>query len=112
MAAALAQGASVAAAVAGSTVVGLAVTGPDDALLALGVAPGYRQAGIGTALLRASRARTARSTVAERDPIDPLPHAVRAQIARQTLESAGFTIVATPADIRLAGPRALVATRD
>ena len=109
---ALAQGASVAAAVAGSTVVGLAVTGPDDGLLALGVAPGHRQAGIGTALLRASRARTAEATVADRDPIDPLPHAVRAQIARRTLESAGFTIVATPADLRSVDPRALVATRD
>ena len=43
-------------------------TGPDDALLALGVAPDHRRAGLATALLRASHARTAEVTVAERDP--------------------------------------------
>jgi GNAT superfamily N-acetyltransferase len=110
--AALAQGAHVAAAVAGSTVVGVAVTGPDDALLALGVAPGHRRAGLGTALLHASTARTAEVTVAERDPVDPLPHAVRAQVARRVLEAAGFTVSSAPGDIRSVDPLALVATRD
>ena len=112
MAAALAQGASVAAGIAGSVVVGLAVTGPDDSLLALGVAPDHRRAGLATALLRASHARSAEVTVAERDPIDPLPHAVRAQIARRVLEQAGFRVTSAPTDVRSVDPLAIVATRD
>ena len=112
VAAALAQGASVVAAVAGIVVVGLAVTGPDDALLALGVAPDHRRAGLATALLRASHARSAEVTVAERDPVDPLPHAVRAQIARRVLEQAGFTVSSAPTDVRRVDPLAIAATRD
>ena len=96
----------------GSVVVGLAVTGPDDALLALGVAPGHRRAGLAAALLRASHARTADVTVAERDPIDPLPHAVRAQVARRVLETAGFRVSSAPTDVRSVDPLALAATRD
>ena len=112
VAAALAQGAHVAAAVAGSLVVGLAIAGPDDALLALGVAPGHRRAGLATALLQASPARTAEVTVAERDPVDPLSHTVGSQVARRILEAAGFTVSAAPSDIRSVDPLALVAVRD
>ena len=94
----------VSAAVVGSTVVGLAVSAPAVAgdgmreLLALGVAPNYRRQGIATALLKAHAASgsSAVVTLAERDPIDPLPRELRASIARRLLDGAGFDV--GPAD--------------
>ena len=114
VAAALAQGASVAAAVAGSVVVGLAVAGPDDALLALGVAPDPSHAtGLATALLRASLGPDRRG---HRRP-NGIPSIrsrtrLRAEVARRTLEAAGFAVSAAPADVRSVDPLALAATRD
>ena len=112
VAVAISQGANVVAAVTGRLAVGLAVAGPDDALLALGVAPDHRRTGLATAMLRASHARTAELTVAERDPVDPLPHAIRAQIGRTVLEATGFRISPAPADVRSVDPRAISAARD
>jgi acetoin utilization protein AcuC len=88
------------AAVAGSTIVGLAVAADRDGvseLLAVGVAPGHRRQGLGTALLgalveAAAGPISAVVTLAERDPVEPLDRAVRATIARRMLESAGFTV--------------------
>ncbi|HSL75973.1 MAG TPA: hypothetical protein VK867_03440, partial [Candidatus Limnocylindrales bacterium] len=58
------------------------------------VAPGHRRQGMATALLRdhAEPGLTAVVTLAERDPIDPLPREMRAKIARRLLEGAGFEI--------------------
>jgi len=111
VAAALADGATVSAATIGSVAVGLAVTGSDGALLALGVAPAWRRQGIGTALLRASAARTGEVTVAERDPLDPLPQFDRVAIARRLLEGAGFRIQPAAATTRAVDAMALSASR-
>jgi acetoin utilization protein AcuC len=83
----------VSAAVVGATVVGLAVSLAAE-LVALGVAPDHRRQGLGTALLRAWAVAGASAvvTLAERDPIDPLPRDVRASIARRLFEGAGFEI--------------------
>ena len=103
---------TVMAAVAGSTIVGLAVAGDRDGvseLLALGVAPGHRRRGLGTALVQAlvdavAGPMSAVVTLAERDPVEPLDRALRATIARRVLESAGFTVrPAEPAVVRLDG---------
>lgn len=118
--AAIRDGAAVSAAVAGTTVVGLAITrhAHDAArsdLLALGVAPGWRQAGLATKLL-ATRLEWTRPgdvdhealiTVAERDPFEPLDVALRSTIARALLRRAGFTIAPAGADIGSADPTAL-----
>jgi GNAT superfamily N-acetyltransferase len=101
---------TVVAAVAGSTIVGLAIAADRDGvseLLALGVAPGHRRQGLGTALLRAlvdavAGPMSAVVTLAERDPVEPLDRAVRATIVRRIFESAGFSIrPAEPAIARL-----------
>ena len=73
------------AAVAGDQVVGLAIAGPAAPdrrrdLLALGVAPAYRRAGLATRLLADSPADRAEVTLAERDPFEPLD--VRPSAAR------------------------------
>jgi acetoin utilization protein AcuC len=115
IAAAIRDGARVAAAVEGTTVVGLAIAGPTDPrvrreLLALGVAPSFRRQGIGAALLAAcvtadgpdAKECTADITLAERDPVEPLDRALRAEIAGRLLEGARFRI--QPADPGLRGP--------
>lgn len=103
---------TVMAAVAGSKIVGLAIAGDRDGiseLLALGVAPGHRRRGLGTALLGAlvdavAGPMSAVVTLAERDPMEPLDRALRATIARRVLESVGFTVrSAEPAIVRLDG---------
>ena len=91
VAAALADGASAAVAVDGDTIVGLGLV-VDDRVMALGVAPGYRRAGLATALLGRLLPREAVVTVAERDPVDPLPHADRLAIARRLLDRAGLEV--------------------
>ena len=90
------DGARVVAAVSGSTIVGVAVAAPSatepavESLLALGVAPAFRGAGLGAALLRAlvdgRPPRTpmeARVGVAERDVVEPADVETRLEIARR-----------------------------
>ena len=104
----------VSAAVADSTAVGLAVSSAVDPrdgtseLLALGVAPGHRRRGIAAALLRghAARGSTAVVTLAERDPLDPLPRDVRASIARRLFETAGYEIKPVDEVVRAIDPGA------
>ena len=122
--AAIRDGAAVAAALEGTTVVGLAITRhADDAarsdLLALGVAPEWRRRGVATRLLAARMESTrpgdvdheALITVAERDPFEPLDRAMRAAVARRLLTAAGFTIAPAGASIVAADPSALRASR-
>jgi ribosomal protein S18 acetylase RimI-like enzyme len=111
VAAALSDGATVSAAILGSVVVGAVVVGRDGALLGLGVAAAWRQSGLATALLHASSARTAEVGVAERDPVDPLPHRDRVGIARRLLEGAGFRVSPAEAAVRGVDPMALTAVR-
>ena len=105
----------VSAAVVGSTVVGLAVSSAADPrdgsseLLALGVAAGHRRQGVATALLRAHAApgSTTVVTLAERDPIDPLPRGLRASIARRLFEGAGYEIGPVDEIVRSIDPGAI-----
>jgi len=103
--AAIRGGAAVAAAVEGTAVVGLALTRyADDAarsdLLALGIAPAWRQRGLAAQLLvtRLQQARPgdvdheALITVAERDPFEPLDVAIRVAIARRLLTGTGYHV--------------------
>ena len=50
-------------------------------------------------------------TLAERDPIDPLPRDVRASIARRLFEGAGFAIGQVDDVLRSIDPAALMARR-
>ncbi|HEY8636198.1 MAG TPA: acetoin utilization AcuC family protein [Candidatus Limnocylindrales bacterium] len=120
--AALRDGASVSAAIDGTAVVGLAVVGPseDDAheLLAVGVAPAFRQRGLARALLASVTAAAgddvelrADVTLAERDPVDPLDRRLRAELARRLLHGAGFEEVAVDPDLRDADQLAIRAVR-
>ena len=105
VAAAWSDGARVVAAVAGSTVVGLARRrAPDGELLAIGVAPDTGDAGSRPRLLAASGATPCGTyhALAERDPIEPLDRRREPTIARRLLERAGF---------RGARPRRAVVTR-
>jgi GNAT superfamily N-acetyltransferase len=122
--AAIRNGAAVAAALEGTTVVGLAITRhADDAartdLLALGVAPAWRRRGLATRLL-AQRLEWARPgdtdhdaliTVAERDPFEPLDVSMRVAIARRLLVGAGFTLAPAGGAIGATDPVALRARR-
>jgi ribosomal protein S18 acetylase RimI-like enzyme len=116
------DGARVVAAVSGSTIVGIAVAAPSasepavESLLVVGVAPSFRGAGLGTALLRALVAgrpqRTpmeARVGVAERDVVEPEDIGTRLEIARRLLAGVGFTSRATPPDLVRDDPWTLVA---
>jgi len=121
VAAALRDGGSaiVSAAVVGSDVVGLAVSAPADPtdgtreLLALGVAPDHRRRGIATALLKvhALSGSFAVVTLAERDPIDPLPRQVREAIARRLLGGAGLEISGADNAVRSIDPAAMTARK-
>ncbi|HET9083782.1 MAG TPA: GNAT family N-acetyltransferase [Candidatus Limnocylindrales bacterium] len=109
--------ASVSAAVVGSRVVGLAISAPVNPsdgtreLLALGVAPDYRRKGVATALLEAHAVSGSFATVtlAERDPIDPLPREARALIARRLFERAGLETSAADNVVRAIDPSAIKA---
>ncbi len=114
--AAIRDGADVTAAVVGDLIVGLAVAGPsgDDGrrdLLAVGVAPNYRRAGLATRLLAAVAADRAEVTLAERDPYEPFDIALRGQIAVRLLEEAGFAVRPSSGPIGSNDPTAVVATR-
>jgi len=106
-------------AMAGDIIVGLAVAGPSGPprqLLALGVAPGFRRQGLAGKLLGALAARVdgeieALVTVAERDPVEPLDHELRASITRRLLERAGFTVEAAAAPLIRIDPHAVHAIR-
>ena len=111
------------AAVEGTTVVGLAIAGPtDDAW-----PPRPSRAWRGTVFPAAGSRRrpssrhasppatpgateyTADVTLAERDPIEPLDRALRADIARRLLEGAGFRIQSADPALRGRRPRMLCA---
>ncbi len=116
------DGARVVVAVSGPMIVGVALaarsaTEPaEESLLALGVAPQFRGAGLGTALLRTlvdgRPPRTpmeARVGVAERDVVEPADVTTRLEIARRLLDGAGFVISATSPDLARDDPWTLVA---
>ncbi|HEX3428193.1 MAG TPA: GNAT family N-acetyltransferase, partial [Candidatus Limnocylindrales bacterium] len=119
--AALMDGAAVSAAIAGGTVVALALSasgGGGHELLALGVAPAYRRKGLGARLLadhlaalQSGATVSATITVAERDPIEPLPLDVRMTIARSLLVAAGFEVRLAEAPLGRIDSSAIVAVR-
>ena len=134
LARAAADGAIIVGAVSGDTLVGIAVLAtaergqgalpgaqgslsPDLRLVALGVAPDFRRHGLATALLRRAgelsdgRPVTAVVTLAERDPMEPLPAQTRAAIAGRLLISADFSVAAAPGSLGRADPGALAARR-
>jgi acetoin utilization protein AcuC len=113
--------AEAAAAVDGTTVVGLAVFGATNgagtrSLLAVGVAPAYRRRGLAGRLLRELASRLAGDleavvTVAERDAVDPLDHRVRVDIGRRLLARAGFEVGTVAADFARVDRLAIVGRR-
>ena len=93
------DGARVVGAVAGSSLVGVAVADGAGELLALGVAPAFRRRGLGAALLRFlvdgrpdGGGMTAEVGVAERDWVEPLDVETRRDVARRLLTGAGFEL--------------------
>jgi acetoin utilization protein AcuC len=113
--AAIRDGAEVSAAVAGDRVLGLVLAGPIGSdgsreLLALGVAPEFREAGLATRLMATTSADRAEVTLAERDPVDPLDLALRGEIASRLLRRAGFQ-VQPHETLRTADPSGVVANR-
>jgi GNAT superfamily N-acetyltransferase len=115
LSAALADSASVVAAISSDEIVGFAAAA-SGRLVGLGVAPTFRQQGLGSALLtalveQAEGSLSAVVTLAERDPVEPLDRGLRAAIARKMLERAGFS--AAPVEAAIAGldPAALSAER-
>lgn len=118
-------GVKVSAALDGSRIVGLAVSATSPGLparrdlLAIGVAPGARRRGLATRLLQA-HVETLRSgderlhaeiTMAERDPVDPLPVDIRRDIARRLLSSAGWSETPVAPGLRAVDPSALASAR-
>ena len=102
---ALVDGAIATAAVAGEWLVGVALAAASpidgaDRLVALGVAPEWRRRGVATTMLRAlsgetdrrGRALVAVHVVAERDPIDPLPRALRRGVAEKLALGAAMAV--------------------
>ncbi len=119
--AALCDGAVATGAVSGKWLVGVAMSAPTgldrvDRLVALGVAREWRRSGLATAMLRTlvdeqdrlGRALVALHTAAERDPMDPLPRAVRRGVAERLLTRA-FVQRPLPSDVAAADPQALLA---
>jgi acetoin utilization protein AcuC len=124
---AIRDGAVAAGAVSGEWLVGVALAAPAsasgvdavDQLVALGVAPDWRRGGVATAMLRAlvaeqdrrGRELVALHTAAERDPIDPLPRAVRREVAERLAVHAGLTAAPVPPRISAVDPDARLAIR-
>ena len=125
---AIRDGAVAAGAVSGDWLVGVALAAPAsasggeegdgvDQLVALGVAPEWRRGGMATAMLRAlvteqdrrGRALIALHTAAERDPIDPLPRAVRREVAERLAARAGLIAAPVPPHVSAADPDARMA---
>jgi acetoin utilization protein AcuC len=124
VAAALRDGARVTAAVLGTLVVGLVVSRQGDQaartdILAIGVAPAERRAGLATRMLREHVEGmrpgdvdvVAELTMAERDVVEPFDVRERASIARRLLTSAGFQVEAADAGVSAVDPTAIVARR-
>ena len=124
LAEALRGGARVVAAIAADWVVGVAVAAPAtgtraaavESLLAVGVAPGWRGAGLARALLGAlveTRPRgvalEAQVGVAERDVVEPEDVQTRIAVARRLLEGAGFALRAPTPDVARDDPFAIAA---
>lgn len=122
---ALRDGARVSAAVDDTTVVGVVVSRWSNELLsneilAIGVAPAARHAGLAARLVDAhlgllrpgEDGLRAEVAVGERDPFHPLEHDTRTAIARRLLERAGCTVRRAAGDLGLADPGALVAIRE
>jgi acetoin utilization protein AcuC len=115
LSAALADSAAVVVTISSDEIVGLAAAHAGQ-LLALGVAPQHRRRGLGTALLQALATQvegplSAVVTLAERDPIEPLDRALRAEIARKLFERGGFTVTRANGDIGRLDPGAIEAIR-
>jgi GNAT superfamily N-acetyltransferase len=119
---ALSDGGVAAAAIVGEWLVGVALAVPSpldgvDRLVALGVASEWRQQGLAAAMLLAlvdeeghrGRVLVALNTVGERDPIDPLPRAVRRGVAERLVRTAGMVVLETPPRIAAVDGDALVA---
>ncbi len=124
IAAALRDGARVTAALRGTSVVGLVVSRHADLeartdLLAVGVAPADRRAGLATRMLREHVEGmrpgdvdvVAEVTMAERDAVEPLDVRERVSIAQRLLAGAGFEVDAADAGIRAIDPSAIVGRR-
>lgn len=122
VAAGLQDGLRATIAVAGTTVVGAALSHRADGaaaeqLLAVGVAPAWRRRGIAREVLAAHVAGgpavdlTAEVTAAERDPRRPLDRALRRDIARRLLGAAGFDQRDVRGPVRTADPFAVSAVR-
>jgi acetoin utilization protein AcuC len=123
--AAIRDGARVTAAVDETRVVGVVVSRWSNEqlaneILALGVAPAARRAGLAGRLIDAhlgllrpgEDGLRAEVAVGERDPFEPLERGVRAAIARRLLERAGCTVRRALGELGLADPGALSAIRD
>ena len=104
--------------IVGAIVSAAAESGVSREILAVGVAPEHRGHGLASAMLEAHVASfrpgderlAATITVAERDPIEPLDHALRASIARRLFEGAGFEVRPASGRVRSVDPLALEAT--
>ncbi len=122
LAAAMAGGARVTAAVSSDAIVGAVVLAPAVdppvgwELVGFGVAPAFRRHGLAAALLTAAVGAVAGRIdaevgVAERDPVEPEAVETRAAIARRLLEGAGFRVTSAPGAIGRADGSAIVARR-
>jgi acetoin utilization protein AcuC len=93
-------------------------SGAGRVILAVGVAPEHRGHGLASAMLEAhvasfrpgDEALSATVTVAERDPIEPLEHTVRAAMARRLFERAGFEVRPARGPLRGIDPLAVEAS--
>ncbi len=110
------DGARVVGAVAGSSLVGVAVASSAGEVLAVGVAPAFRRRGLGAALMRAlvdgrpaGTAMTATVGVAERDWVEPLDVELRRDVARKLLAGAGFELRRPSPDLARDDPWAITA---